>query len=275
MIEFYNEQFVGGWIALHGWWRDRIASMAGNSTTASNAITEEDRAFLRLNLRAITTECERLEMNSAYVASNALISQLGPNGSVANYASLYPALEAFLIQLEYNFANSRFVFIPGDRWQYFESGNLFDLPRPSPIPSADQDIRDAGNAYALDLHTACVFHLMRVAEIGLRVFAKHLRVTLPKKKGQPVPLAWAQWEDVLKAIHNKIDLLTVAPGKSAPHKAEIRAFYRGVFGEFQAFKDVYRNEIMHVRRTYDQPEAASALEHVGEFIKRLVTRVHE
>jgi hypothetical protein len=39
------------------------------------------------------------------------------------------------------------------------------------FPLARDDIRDAVECYALDKHTACIFHLMRVSEYGLRYFS--------------------------------------------------------------------------------------------------------
>jgi hypothetical protein len=43
-------------------------------------------------------------------------------------------------------------------------------------------------------------------------------------------------------------------------------FYRGALGEFEAFKDTYRNNVMHVRKDYDEPQALSVMNHVREFI---------
>ena len=42
------------------------------------------------------------------------------------------------------------------------------------FPSADFDIWEATKCLALDRHTACVFHLMRVMELGLHALGKSL-----------------------------------------------------------------------------------------------------
>ena len=54
--------------------------------------------------------------------------------------------------------------------------------------SAKDDIGAAGNCYAADLHTAAVFHLMRVAEKGMKALARHLGI---KKVTKTKPLTLA------------------------------------------------------------------------------------
>ena len=51
---------------------------------------------------------------------------------------------------------------------------------PYKIRSAKGDIMDAVDAYALGLNTACVFHLMRIAEHGMRALARERKVKLIK-----------------------------------------------------------------------------------------------
>lgn len=190
-----------------------------------------------------------------------------------NYERAQAELQAITTLMSVGLSRQRFAFIPPDRQEYFEHDNLFGLNLPtSQFPSADQDIRDAGNAYALGLYTATVFHLMRVAEIALRAFAKHLHVRIPKNKGGPIE--WAVWEKILHNISAKIDKLSQKKG-TKPQKNADHAFYRGVLAEFQGFRAMYRNDVMHVRKTYTKPEAATALEHVRGFVQRLRSRVQE
>src|SRR5260370_39367810 len=72
------------------------------------------------------------------------------------------------------------------------------------IPTARQDIRDAGNCLAFELHTACVFHLMRAAEHGLRTLARRLRVVVFHNK-RPSALEEAEWNKIIDAVKVKVD----------------------------------------------------------------------
>ena len=63
-----------------------------------------------------------------------------------------------------------------------------------------------------ELHTAVVFHSMRVAEHGLRVLAKKVRVSLDlrDKKGI-VPVEYADWQKMITAFKNKLGKISALP----------------------------------------------------------------
>lgn len=138
------------------------------------------------------------------------------------------------------------------------------------FPSAKQDSEEAVYCYALERHTACVFHLMRVAEFGLRALARELKIRLPRKK----PLEWAQWQDIIKEMVKKADNIA-ATRRAGPQKDAALEFYRGAIGQFQGFKDEYRNNVMHTRVSHDEYKAASVLTHVLDFMKKLSARIDE
>src|SRR5436309_10023407 len=79
-------------------------------------------------------------------------------------------------------SESFLVFVPKRQAEYFEKDALFGGEVSQAFPSAWEDIRDAGNCIAADLHTAAVFHLMRVGELGMRALARHLRVKVQKTR---------------------------------------------------------------------------------------------
>jgi hypothetical protein len=81
-----------------------------------------------------------------------------------------------------------FILVSKDRVIYAEQERLFGDKVYEQFWSARKDVTDAGNALAVELPNAAVFHLMRVAEVGLRALARDRRVKLPKK-GQPLELA--------------------------------------------------------------------------------------
>src|SRR5437016_12047956 len=85
--------------------------------------------------------------------------------------------------------------------------------------AARADIKDAGNCYALDLNTACIMLLMRVAEKGLRVLAREQRVKFP------IPLELQEWHNVIVAIEKKVDKFEAWPRCAG--KKEVLEFYRG------------------------------------------------
>jgi hypothetical protein len=124
------------------------------------------------------------------------------------------------------------------------------------FPSANLDIREASNTYALERWPACVFHLMRVLEFGLRAMATKFGVAYET----------ATWHTVIEQIEaavRKID-----PSFGADWRQQQKD-YSEAATQFMFFKGAWRNHIMHVRDVYDQGRAASIWQHVEEFMKKL------
>jgi hypothetical protein len=136
------------------------------------------------------------------------------------------------------------------------------------FPSIEDEVQSAMECFAIDQNTAAIFHLMRVAELGLRLLSKERRVAIPKK-----PLEWADWNEILNHLRKKIE--EIASKKRGPAKDAALEFYRGALGEFESFKDVYRNNVMHVRKKYDEHQAASVLLHVREFMNRIAGKIDQ
>ena len=62
-------------------------------------------------------------------------------------------------------------------------------------------MKNAGNCRAADLNAAAIFYLMRVAELGLKIVARKLRI----KTKHEIDLA--DWGEILKGIKKKLDVL--------------------------------------------------------------------
>ena len=60
------------------------------------------------------------------------------------------------------------------------------------------DIIEAGNCYALNRPTACVFHLMRVIPYGMAALTKLLKVKLPK------PIDLLEWQAIIDPIDKAV-----------------------------------------------------------------------
>jgi hypothetical protein len=162
-----------------------------------------------------------------------------------------------------------FVAIGLDRVAYFGQDKLFGEAVFVAFPSARQDVRNAGDCCSVELSSAAVFHLMRVAEHGLRALARDREIKLPKK----AVIDLATWEDIIKQLENAESSIQSYP-KSLAREAQFE-FYHGAMMEFKRFKNKFRNRIMHTRKEYDRDEAHSALTHVREFMRILASRISE
>ncbi len=142
----------------------------------------------------------------------------------------------------------------------------------SAFPSANYDIRQAGNCYAVQANTGAIFHLMRVAEHGLRALARDRRVRVPRGT-----VEFATWEEILKEIQKAVEAIDQYPRRDA-RDAQYE-FYHGAMMEFRSFKNVWRNTRMHTRGPSNEDderrEAERVMQRVGDFMKILAAAISE
>jgi len=134
------------------------------------------------------------------------------------------------------------------------------------IPSCKTDTEEAVYCYCIDRHTASVFHLMRVSEHGLRRVAKKVGVKLTDK-GKPQPIEFATWDKVINGIRGKITSAHSLP--QGPRKSRKLKFYSDAADSCTYIRDIWRNEVSHTRKGYDEGEALAVLNRVNDFMNLL------
>jgi hypothetical protein len=164
-----------------------------------------------------------------------------------------------------------FLAVLADDGRMFGQDRLFGDDVYGAFPSARKDIQESGNCLACERATACIFHLMRAAEIALRVLAWDRRVTFVKRPHVPIQLR--QWDDILKEL-DSAERKIEGYKQSFAREAQL-AFYHGAMIEFRAFKNLYRHRTAHARENYDIDRARSAMTHVSGFMKILASKISE
>ena len=134
------------------------------------------------------------------------------------------------------------------------------------FPSTKWDALESLRAYALERHTSCVFHLMRVLELGLTALGAMFGVSLAHKN----------WEPAISEIEKKIRDIRNDPNWSTKptHKEDLE-FYAQAASHFRVLKDAWRNYTAHARGRYDEPECMEMLINVRGFMQKISERLHE
>ncbi len=187
-----------------------------------------------------------------------------------------------LDQLEDSFRESaldRFVCVlRDDSGDYIEKstgqqfvGRAFGDPLDSAFPLSTAEIREARLCYVLDRPTACVFHLMRAVEYGLRELAACSGVTNPK-----VALEFQCWHTIIEQVESNYRTATKQWPKGAEKSAAL-AFFGATVSALYGFKDDVRNILMHARHgsLYDEDRARSVMSQVEPFMERLASKLSE
>jgi hypothetical protein len=92
---------------------------------------------------------------------------------------------------------------------------------------------------------------------------------------RPGALEISRW--VLAQRNNTATLLTRKNDALTPsqQKQEAQEFYFGLLADVRRFKDVFRNHVMHTRKSYGQKAADDVLDHVRHFMQLASTRISE
>ena len=134
------------------------------------------------------------------------------------------------------------------------------------FPSAIIDIEEAGNSLALGRNTACVFHLMRVLEVGLRALGKSLNDPSLDPKKNPT------WESILRRCDAE---LQKPYAQRSPEWQANPQFFSEATANLRAVKDAWRNPTLHIDLSYDEERARDVWNVVGAFLRHLATHLSE
>jgi hypothetical protein len=175
----------------------------------------------------------------------------------------------------------KFLRVADSRTEMVDHDHLFGEEVHRAFPSAQWEIREAGNCLAADCNTAAVFHLMRVVEHGLRAFC--IDVGMPRivrefrkvtRSRVYMPVEYGTWDKILNQLNAAIRTKVNTFRRNAD-KQSAQEFYWPVHQEFEGFKDAFRNHVMHTRSRYSTETADAVFAHVKRFMMLLATRVKE
>lgn len=142
------------------------------------------------------------------------------------------------------------LIVPSDKMQYWPS---FDPDGPGALlmnecasfRDAKHDAAEACVCFTFDRFTACVYHLMRVAEHGLISVSASLNVPEEKlSKG---------WDGCIQGIESAIK--TISSTKPTTHWQDDIKKYTDLCSWFSTIKSGWRNPASHVPRIYTETSA--------------------
>jgi hypothetical protein len=156
----------------------------------------------------------------------------------------------------------RWIFIPDLEIYRKYFNKSFGQEVDDAFPDARRDTMSAANSYIYDEPTACVFHCMRTAEIGLRGLAKRVMPSLLAEK--------LEWGAIIRELRRKIEEQHQSGKKKVtPQRKKRLDFYSEALDQCVYFKGI-RDDTMHPRPVrYEAADALKALTHVEEFMKLL------
>ena len=130
------------------------------------------------------------------------------------------------------------------------------------FPSSLREIMSAMYCHMIWEDTACVFHMMRVLEVGIGALANDVGRSFERQN----------WQNIIDEIECEITKFRKT-GPNTEEKKERLKFLSVAAKELFYFKDGWRNYVAHNRVVYDEHQAISTMEHVRAFMNHLATRI--
>ena len=273
MLRFYAERFC------------RDSSLLGQlyahiNASSGSVITEVDPWSIGAGaLGSLERDCEAIGLASTLAQIKRIKPIFTEGTSNINYQNLVRDVIEVQIRLNDELESRLCFCIETEKSQYMQAfGPASDPAIPSPLEmawepvfvsfsSVKYDTLEAFKCYALGHNTACVFHLMRVLELGLTALGQVFGVSL----------AHTNWGNAIEQIESKIRGMHTDPAwKALPDCKEQQEFYSQAASHFGILKDAWRNYTAHVRGKYDEQEASDIMVSVRAFMQKLtVEGLHE
>lgn len=149
--------------------------------------------------------------------------------------------------------------IPGDKAPFVDAAWLENGAIATSFPTtALPEMRAAARCYAYGEDTACMFHLMRVVDFGLRRVAESI---------MGVDYSPVNWNAVGSAIQTKME--QKYQKKPAEWK-KAEPFYAGILMDIQAISRGHRNAVIHdLEKNYAERDSRYMLTVVQAFMEHL------
>lgn len=267
---FHVEELAHHFRILHMFQNElEIAGELAQARGQAVSVQDEAREKIIGHIEDLKDYCSHFGLkDAAHRLSLIVIGLRGTRLGARNPLVVAKELDYVEYEVESELSSHVFWRIAKERGQYAEGERLFGKPVHKTFPSARQEIIDAGNCLAAELHTAAVFHLMRVSEHGLRYLAKRLRVKI-KSHGHLCPIDYSEWGQATAALSAKLtEARKIPTGKKRITQLEL---YADASDHCVYMKDIWRNSAAHTRKPYKASEALGVYERVRDFMHFLAS----
>lgn len=246
-------------------WLKEIEQQCEHACRLDSADREMPQGTIRNNVRPMLDYSRQQFVNAELYAAVHRIDQpfrLALVNDSITYRELRSQAKALLEAVDGELAFRRFAYVPTEKAQMLDGIARDWEVIWNKFRESEVDSRAAVECYALDQNTACVFHLIRVSEYGLRALARQVKAKLTHK-GKTHPIEYADWDKVITEVQNKI-----SKARSLPHGAK-RASQLKLYSDAAdhcLYMKELRNEISHTRKDFNSGEAFGVLQRVFSFM---------
>ncbi len=229
------------------------------------------------DVQMIASLCDSLGLRVSQQAANNLVAGVGsfePIEALWNLTNmkarfLKTKIDQLIACIRHEAAITVAITLPPASIHLYEQLQpLFGETVAREYPSAAYDISEAGKSLALGRYTACVFHLMRAVEIGIKAVYAGLNLPDFVKAGD------RNWGSVLGKIEKEIKTRNSSQPTKWTSDTE-KKFYELVYASGESVRLAWRNSTMHVENKYTEDEAEQIMAVVKGFMRKIAANIDE
>lgn len=259
MIDFNAKKFFENALFLR-----ELMEIVHDNEEGNQQITENDCKIYLRTLQEIYDDLLLLEAKIAARACTRLMGNLEDNDEDFTYLSFKKYAEDLELRIRDELENTKVLVLEINKRRFYEPETpIFGVDVQTNYPSAYFEIDEAGKCLALGRSTACVFHLMRVLEVGIAAVAAGLKIPNPTKPAQ------RNWGYILSEIKKAID------ERQRWRKRAHKTFFEEAHATLDSVRNPWRNATMHVEKTYTEEEAENIFFAVRAFMKKIASQIGE
>jgi hypothetical protein len=237
---------------------------AVSSNVSSTLFALEDDDIILGWFKQLKAICEEIELPMSVMQLNRAETQLRTKENSSQ--DLLLLINSLTNVIDDELSVRLCMIIPSQKANYYEKLNLFGNAVSDNFPSAGFDIEESGKCLATSRNTACVMHLQRVVERGLKGFGNYLGIMVSIKSAQP------SWQNVLDLTAKEIKDRTIAKTWIS---SDEQMYSEGIQSFLVAVKNAWRNPSMHADQKYTEEIAEDIFNAVKGFMRHLAEHLDE
>lgn len=233
---------------------------------SSDAIPFGFRKQLMARIERMRKLCQDCGLTHASDQFDRITEKLNRGKYPTTYVELVSMLPEVMNRIEDETSHQVVMVVEPIYLRYFSDSQFFDSNDATvnkvsiQFSSASEDIAEAGKCLACGRSTACVMHLNRIMEVGLKALAAAVSVG-PQN----------DWGKYLTGIESELTKRV----KSSGARSSDEQFYAEAFAMFDSVRRAWRNPTMHVEKNYTDERAGEILIAVRSFVRHLATKLHD
>jgi hypothetical protein len=270
MLQFYADKFVNLTTMLVS------VAEVWNTINATYLVfdreTDETEIIkIQNNFRNIAMQCEEIGLNVSAMQAKFLCRLFENRISRIKTSDMQSQLHELRKRIQ-DELSLRQCFILSDliSTEYYQNLIPFGADVSRNFASSDFDIEEASKCFALARYTACVMHLQRVLECGLKAYGNYLGIAALIGQSQP------NWNVILaqtrKGIKERNDKSNTIHQWNSDEEKD---FCEGIQPFLEAVKTAWRNPSMHADKVYGDEIAKEIFDAVKAFMKHLAKHLDE